>query len=72
MTPPPLWPYASVQDVESANRARVLGQGANPTQQDVEGFLEQIAGEIDSVLINKGYSCPYPRPRAPRARSCAK
>lgn len=52
-------PYATVPDVESLNRARKLGVGNNqPTSEDVEGYLGMVAGEIDAILINKGYAVP--------------
>lgn len=51
-------PYAIVADVEALNRGRKLGVGSNPTTDDVGLFLELTAGEIDSILLNRGYSLP--------------
>lgn len=58
--------YASVKDVEALNRARKIGQGDNPTADDVSFYLEMAAGEINSLLLNKGYTVPI-SPDSPTA-----
>lgn len=59
--------YASVSDVEALNRARKLGVNNTPTADDVVVFLELRAGEINSILLNKGYSVPVDPTFAPAA-----
>lgn len=55
-------PYALVADVEALNRARKLGAGATmPTADDVALYLELAQGEIDGILVNKGYQLPIPQ-----------
>jgi hypothetical protein len=48
--------YCTPSDVASLNKARAIGQGDNPTLQDLQGYILMSAGEIDAILINKGYS----------------
>lgn len=52
--------YASVQDVEALNRARQYNVGKNPTTEDLIMYLEVTTGEINTILINKGYELPIP------------
>jgi hypothetical protein len=52
--------YAQVPDVEALNRARIIGKGNNPTASDVAFYLEVIAGEINAVVLAKGYDLPVP------------
>lgn len=59
--------YASVSDVEALNRARKLGVNNTPTADDVLLFLELRAGEMNSVLLNKGYAVPVEVADAPTA-----
>ena len=51
-------PYCAPEDVAALNKARVLGQGNNPTVEDVQVYINMAAAEIDSILVNKGYSVP--------------
>lgn len=60
-------PYALVADVEALNRARKLGVNNTPTVDDVALFLELRAGEINSILLNKGYSVPVDAALAPES-----
>lgn len=54
--------YCIAADVEALNRARKIGQGSNqPTAADVTVYIELAAGEIDAILINKGYVVPVPQ-----------
>jgi hypothetical protein len=50
--------YCSVQDVAALNVARTLGQGNNPTTAQVQIYINMVAGEIDAILTNKGYTVP--------------
>lgn len=56
-------PYADVADVQSLIR-RTSGPGvtlsatSTPTLLEVEGYLDQIAAEINAVLVAQGYSVP--------------
>lgn len=50
--------YCITSDVLSLNKARVAGQGNNPTTDDIQTYINMIAAEIDAILINKGYSTP--------------
>lgn len=50
--------YCTASDVASVNKARVMGQGQNPTASDVTTYINLAAGEIDAILVNKGYSVP--------------
>lgn len=59
--------YASVADVESANKQRKLGQGNNPTAVDVRLYLENAEAEINAILVNKGYEVPIDKTLAPQA-----
>lgn len=50
--------YATASDVAARNKALVLGVGQNPTVSDVTGFIDQVATELDAILLNKGYTVP--------------
>jgi hypothetical protein len=55
--------YAAVADVQALLNALggpgiTIGIASIPTTTQVEGFLDQIAAEIDSTLIGLGYSVP--------------
>jgi hypothetical protein len=50
--------YCSASTVASLNKARVIGVGQNPTLADVNNYIIMAAGQIDGVLLNKGYSVP--------------
>lgn len=52
--------YATPEDVEALNRARQYGVGKNPTKEDLVMYLEVTAGEINTILLNKGYELPIP------------
>jgi hypothetical protein len=55
--------YATVTDVENLNPQRGRYDVKTvPTRQQVEGYLEQIAAEIDSVLAAQGLSTPVSAP----------
>lgn len=50
--------YCVTTDVAALNKARVPGQGSNPTADDIQTYINMIAAEIDAILINKGYVVP--------------
>ncbi len=50
--------YATVADVEALNTARKVGQGNNPTEAQVETYLEMSEAEINAILVDKGYEVP--------------
>lgn len=62
-------PYATLADVEAKNRSRKLGVNPNPSIQDVIEFLQTSSGEIDAILLQKGYSLPVPASGASAAWS---
>lgn len=59
--------YCTASDVASLNKARQIGQGNNPTLTDVNGYIEMTAGQIDAILVNKGYSVPVNTASNPEA-----
>lgn len=59
--------YCTTDDVGSLNKARPFGVGENPTVNDVQGYINMIAGEIDQILITKGYVVPVDISLAPEA-----
>lgn len=61
--------YCSASDVQSVNRALILGQGNNPTPSDVGGYCAMISGEIDAVLLTRGYSVPISTASFPEAQA---
>jgi hypothetical protein len=52
--------YCSASDVASLNKPRSVAWNTanNVTTTDVNGFIMMIAGQIDAVLVNKGYTVP--------------
>lgn len=52
--------YCSASDVASLNKARAAAWGLNnmPNTTDVNGYIEMVAGQIDAVLLSKGYAVP--------------
>jgi hypothetical protein len=52
--------YASMEDVLARNRQRTFTATSVPNASDVQGFLRQTAGELDTLLVQKGYSLPIP------------
>lgn len=50
--------YCVTSDVLALNTARVAGQGNNPTVDQIQVYINMVAGEIDAILINKGYAVP--------------
>ncbi len=52
--------YCTVADVQSLNKARVIGAQGQPTTSDVQGYINMVAGEIDAILTDKGYAVPIP------------
>lgn len=51
-------PYATPSDVASLNKSLIFGVGRNPTASDIAGYINMVAGEIDSILVSKGYDVP--------------
>jgi len=59
----PITTYAAVSDVQALLNALggpgvTIGAATVPTTTQVEGFLDQVAAEIDATLIGLGYSVP--------------
>jgi hypothetical protein len=50
--------YAAVSDVQALNVARVIGAQGQPTASQVGVYLNMAAGEIDAILVDKGYEVP--------------
>lgn len=52
--------YCGASDVASLNKPRAVAWNTpqNVTTSDVNGYIIMIAGQIDAVLVNKGYSVP--------------
>jgi hypothetical protein len=55
--------YADGDDVQAhinqlGGTTLTLGAGSTPTLGEVEGWLDQLAAEVDSVLKSNGYSVP--------------
>lgn len=50
--------YASIEDVLARNRQRTFTATSVPNASDVHGFLRQTAGELEALLIQKGYNLP--------------
>lgn len=50
--------YCTPSDAASVNKARIIGQGNNPTASDVAGYCAMISGEIDAILTTRGYVVP--------------
>lgn len=50
--------YATVGDVQALNTARTIGVGQNPSASQVGIYLDLAAGDIDAVLLMKGYGAP--------------
>lgn len=60
-------PYCSTDDVQALNRARTIGANGQPTVADVQILINMAAGEIDAVLVNKGYAVPVDLDASPAA-----
>jgi hypothetical protein len=52
--------YASLSDVQAMEPARVYGASTTPATSQVGLYLDNRAAEIDSILLEKGYSLPVP------------
>jgi len=50
--------YCTPSDVAAMNKARIIGQGQNPTLTDVDTYILMAAGQLDAILVNKGYDVP--------------
>ena len=52
--------YCNTSDVASMNKPRAAAWNTanNVTTTDVNGYIMMISGQIDAVLVNKGYSVP--------------
>lgn len=52
--------YCGPSDVASLNKARAQAWGLEnmPTVGDVNGYIMMVAGQIDAVLLSKGYAVP--------------
>lgn len=59
----PVTQYAAVADVQTllntaSGTGLTIGESSVPTTTQVEGFLDQVAAEINSVLAGIGYTVP--------------
>jgi phage gp36-like protein len=61
--------YATIADVTALNRERTIGASTIPNTTDVAQFLEDCAGQIDSVLLGAGYQLPVDAPNVGGASS---
>lgn len=52
--------YATLADVERLDAALTFTASSKPSTDDVVGFLEDTAAEIDGVLAVRGYQVPVP------------
>jgi hypothetical protein len=59
--------YASVADVQALTPPRKFGQGTNPTNADVQLYLELVEAEINAILVEKGYAVPILESTSPMA-----
>lgn len=52
--------YCNASDACSLNKPRgaALGVGQNPTLTDLNGYILMIAGQMDAVMLTKGYQVP--------------
>jgi len=55
--------YCAVDDVQAllnsaSGTGLTIGAGSVPTTTQVEGFIDQVAAEVDSVLTGAGYTVP--------------
>lgn len=60
--------YCTASDVCSLAKAVTLGVGDNPTLQDVQGYILMTAGQIDGVLVNRGFEVPVNTASFPEAQ----
>jgi hypothetical protein len=51
-------PYAALTHVQARDKGRTFDQTSKPAATEVAGYLDQKAGEIDSVLRARGYALP--------------
>jgi len=54
--------YCAIADVRALNPKRTYSSSSTPTQTQVEGFITQIANEIDSILSSRGLTVPVTAP----------
>jgi hypothetical protein len=59
--------YCTVDDVAALNKARAFDTGKNPTTDDVQKYIDMVAGDIDAVLVGKGYTVPVDTTTYPEA-----
>lgn len=60
--------YCTPSDVQVLNRARPMGVGSNqPTASDVATMIDMVGGEIDQILVAKGYQVPVVTASSPEA-----
>lgn len=52
--------YATLGDVQALNAARNLTATSVPNSSQVAQFLQFSGAQIDSILVEKGYSLPVP------------
>lgn len=54
--------YAAIADVRAINPKRTYDASSTPTATQVEGFIDDIAAEIDVILAGRGLTTPITEP----------
>jgi len=54
--------YCTTTDVQTLNPTRTYGAATTPTITQVQAYVDQIAGEIDTVLQGRGLAVPITTP----------
>jgi len=54
--------YCTITDVQTLNPKRTYNVSSTPTQPQVETIIDQVAAEIDTVLLGRGISVPVTSP----------
>lgn len=54
--------YCTITDVRALNPKRVYDAASKPTETQVNGYITQIAAEIDTVLLGRSLATPVTAP----------
>ena len=54
--------YCDIDDVKALNPKRTYSATTTPTETQVEGYIDDIAVEIDNILQAQGYTVPVTTP----------
>jgi len=54
--------YCTTDDIAGMNPTRTYGATSTPTVTQIEEFIDNIAGEIDTVLAGRGLAVPVTAP----------